>query len=189
MLVQQYAPAICQDGTYPCKGVNADWTYSTLHGLWAENNSGSYPQHCSTEPFDPSAVAPIQDELNKYWVSLNGPSESFWNHEWTTHGTCATDVFPSQLAFFNGTLALRDRFDFVSSLAASGLKPGGPSFTLSQLNAAVNNAYGHVGTVDCDSKGWITGYTQCISKNLQATTCQGISSKCKASTLTLVAPQ
>jgi len=44
--------------------------------------------------------------MEQDWPSYYGPNEEFWAHEWEKHGTCAEDVFPTQLAYFNTTLAL-----------------------------------------------------------------------------------
>ena len=78
LLVLQYAPALC-GSQFKCPSP-ATWTYFTLHGLWPERSDGTYPQTCSNQKFDPSAVQSIQPQLEKYWISLNGPSETFWSH-------------------------------------------------------------------------------------------------------------
>ena len=80
MLVMQYAPSLCTDGTFKCS-VSPSWSFFTLHGLWPERNDGSYPQSCTNEAFNASAIQPISAKMSKYWVSLNGPSTTFWEHE------------------------------------------------------------------------------------------------------------
>lgn len=37
--------------------------------------------------------------------------ESFWAHEWSKHGTCALDIFPSEYDYFKGTLDLHAKYD------------------------------------------------------------------------------
>ena len=60
----------------------------TLHGLWPQDTDGDYPCTCTQEAFDPSILTPIQADMDRYWPSLNGPSNTFWEHEWSKHGTC-----------------------------------------------------------------------------------------------------
>jgi len=101
--------------------------------------------------------------LNTYWPSLNGPSQTFWAHEFEKHGTC-TD-FPSQLSFFNGTLSLRAKYDIVAALATAGIVPSNTvEFTLSAFNAALVAAYGHTALLTCDSQGRIETATFCVTK-------------------------
>jgi ribonuclease T2 len=50
-----------------------------LHGLWPQNDDGSYPVFCSSEagPADPRANLDITPDL------------ALLKHEWTKHGTCS----------------------------------------------------------------------------------------------------
>ena len=51
-------------------------------------------------------ITPVRTLMELDWPSYYGPDETFWAHEWEKHGTCAEDVFPTQLDYFNTTLAL-----------------------------------------------------------------------------------
>ena len=51
-------------------------------------------------------ITSVRPLMEQDWPSLYGDDEQFWAHEWEKHGTCAEDVFPTQLAYFNTTLAL-----------------------------------------------------------------------------------
>ena len=65
-----------------------------LHGLWPQNNDGTYPQNCSNAPgpADPSQYADIY------------PDPGLLRHEWSTHGTCSglspDDFFTAARAAF-----------------------------------------------------------------------------------------
>lgn len=176
----------CMDGVFKC---NAKNLFFTMHGLWPERNDGNYPCTCTDQTFDVSKVKSIEDELNTYWPSLNGPSDSFWKHEYEKHGTCAEDVFPDEFSFFNGTLALRAQYDAVTALAAAGLRPSNSKgFTLPAFRKAMTAAYGTYPAVSCDQSGNIEGVTWCISKNLTAIACPSATADdCSASTLYLPA--
>lgn len=158
-------------------------------GLWPQLADGNYPCDCTNEAFNANEVAPIRSQLNTYWPSLNGPNPTFWSHEWSKHGTCAT-VFNSQLAFFNGTLALRSRFDAVSALAKAGIVPSNTKgFSLQAFKSALQRAYGIDSVVQCDSSGNIQEVSQCLSASLAPTVkCPGIvTDNCNAKTLYLPA--
>ena len=51
-----------------------------LHGLWAQNNDGSYPVFCSQEP------GPAKPARN---LDLT-PDLALLDHEWAKHGTCSS---------------------------------------------------------------------------------------------------
>ena len=169
----------------------AAWTYFTLHGLWPERSDGTYPQTCTNTKFDPNAVAPILPELEKFWPSLNGPSPTFWSHEFEKHGTCATDVYPTELGYMNGTLSLRAKFDVTAALAAAGITPSATAgFAKAQLQAAVTKAFGFPILPACDSAGAPHGAGVCVSKSGAAQSCGSVTyGACKASTLYLLPAQ
>ena len=56
----------------------AHYTF-VLHGLWPQNNDGTYPENCSNAPgpADPAAYKDIY------------PDQNLLEHEWKTHGTCS----------------------------------------------------------------------------------------------------
>jgi ribonuclease T2 len=174
-----------------CPGVTPSWSYFTLHGLWPENADGTYPQTCSNAQFDPAQVAPIQASLDKYWVSLNGPSETFWAHEYEKHGTCATDVFPTELAFMNGTLALREAYDITPALATAGIVPSATAtFSQAQFQAAVTKAFGYPALLSCDNNGNVNGAVVCVSKKGAAQSCGSVKyGTCSANALRLLPPR
>ena len=187
LLVMQYAPALCSDGTFKKCPSNLITNF-TLHGLWPERSDGSYPQHCTNDKFDPSEVAPIENELDTYWLSLNGPNPSFWAHEYETHGTCAQDVLPNELSFFNTTLSLRSKYDVTPALASAGIVPSSTkSFTRNEFDTAIQNAFGFPILPACDSSGYLTGATVCISKQFDIMSCGSVTyGKCSSNTLYLI---
>jgi len=78
----------------------------TIHGLWPQWNSQSWPSWCTSAPFSMSALAPIQSELTQFWPSCQGdPLQEFWAHEWSKHGTCSPwgvyQYFNTALQVFN----------------------------------------------------------------------------------------
>ena len=79
-----WSPAFCS--THPSAAECAQHRAFTLHGLWPQNNDGSFPEDCSNAPgpANPSQYADIY------------PDASLLHHEWQTHGTCsglAPDAF------------------------------------------------------------------------------------------------
>lgn len=45
------------------------------------------------------------------WVSYTGKNSDFWSHEWSTHGTCALSLLPTQEDYFNTTIMLNNEYD------------------------------------------------------------------------------
>ncbi len=77
MLVLSWSPEFCfsKPSAAECS-IHAGFL---VHGLWPQNNDGTYPSNCATDqpgPTNPSAMADIM------------PSEII-EHEWQTHGTCS----------------------------------------------------------------------------------------------------
>ena len=77
MLVLSWSPEFCY--SRPTAEQCSKHAGFLVHGLWPQNNDGSYPSNCATSqppPTNPSAMADIM------------PQEII-EHEWQTHGTCS----------------------------------------------------------------------------------------------------
>jgi ribonuclease T2 len=104
-----YLPEFCfQKHEEPegCRHPKQIWDGLIIHGLWPDNDDGSYPQNCTNEKFDLSSLQPIRDELEQQWPNIKALANStahgdFWEHEWSKHGTC-TGL--SQLDYFSHAL-------------------------------------------------------------------------------------
>lgn len=56
-------------------------------------------------------IEDLLPELEKVWPSWSSDDETFWNHEWTRHGTCAEGVVGQQHAFFKAVLSLHNKLN------------------------------------------------------------------------------
>ena len=81
-----------------------DNTYS-IHGLWPQYTKNSYPSYCKKVKFTEKALAPIIDDLNKYWYSDRGQNDYFWKHEYEKHGSCMYGSM-NEFQYFSKTLEL-----------------------------------------------------------------------------------
>ena len=59
--------------------------------------------------------------MQQDWPSFMGADDTFWEHEWTKHGTCALDILGSEHKYFKTVLKLHYKYD----LAVSGRGKGG----------------------------------------------------------------
>jgi ribonuclease T2 len=106
-----WTPGFCHNQQYPgCLDPESYWTTNfTIHGLWPQYNTTGYPSFCSDEPFDPAIPELIgMNTMTTYWPDVQydetSPSyDSFWEHEWTKHGTCSG---LSQYDYFNKAIQL-----------------------------------------------------------------------------------
>jgi ribonuclease T2 len=100
---------------YPgCLEPKEYWKYNlTIHGLWPQYNTSGYPSYCSNEPFDENIPYEIGwDTMTTYFPDVNydessSDYDSFWDHEWTKHGTCSG---LSQYDFFLQTINLSKKY-------------------------------------------------------------------------------
>lgn len=147
----------------------------TLHGLWPQNNDGTYPEDCSEAPgpASPSQYAEIY------------PDASLLQHEWQTHGTCSGlsgDQFltlarradesiqiPSQLAHITQTISLAPS-QIIKLFAQSNQSVPASSLALTCGN------------------NFLTAVEVCMDKDLKPEACPAVKS-CGASQIRVPAPQ
>jgi len=84
LLALSWAPEFCSThGDRPSSSeCDAERHYGfVVHGLWPQNDDGSYPQYCA--PTRPVA----QDTLQRLLAIM--PDRGLIQHEWAEHGTCS----------------------------------------------------------------------------------------------------
>ena len=56
-------------------------------GVWPNDFNGDYPCNCGGDPFDLKKLKSIEDQLDKFWPSLQcsdgSCNDGFWEHEWS----------------------------------------------------------------------------------------------------------
>jgi ribonuclease T2 len=142
-----------------------------LHGLWPQNDDGSYPEDCAGSSGD-AQPAPVDAQAYRDIF----PDAHLLDHEWQTHGTCsglAADVYfraarrakqavvvPQELAQVTSQLQLTPQ-QILGDFARAN--PGVPAdaFALSCGN------------------NYLTAVEECLGKDLKAVSCGGVRS-CRA---------
>ncbi|KAI8981149.1 ribonuclease T2 [Trametes punicea] len=153
--------------TNPSTGPSNSWT---IHGLWPDNCDGSFRENCDPSR-DYTDIAGLLTEqgasdtlafMQEYWVDIDGQNEEFWEHEWSTHGTCYSTLEPSCLpsgspkgaeavAFFQTVVKLFKTLPTYDFLAQAGITPTtSKTFTLSTLTNALKDATGVTPALNCD---------------------------------------
>lgn len=146
-----------------CTPPQSFWNSSfTIHGLWPQYSAGGYPQSCTTEAFDPNVPIAIGwDTMTKYWPDAQydetDPNyDSFWEHEWTKHGTCTG--LPQQ-SYFQYTIDLLNSFP-TPSLVSNNV---GGSVNAADLRNAMGGAT--YASLQCNSGEYLSGVYTCWSES------------------------
>ncbi|XP_020105232.1 ribonuclease 1-like isoform X2 [Ananas comosus] len=123
-----------------------------IHGLWPNNNDGSYPLNCdSHNPFKSSEIKELIGQMQKHWPTLACPSNDglkFWGHEWNKHGTCSESVL-DQHSYFETALRLQKETNLLEILRESGIRPGG-FYRLDEIKEAIKEGLGFAPGIECN---------------------------------------
>lgn len=172
LLNLSWSPEFCH--SHPTAAECAAHSTFVLHGLWPENNNGSYPENCSSAP-GPTDPAQFSDIY---------PDPSLLEHEWKTHGTCSglspDDFFTSARKAFHSVTIPPKLAGLQSQIS---LPPGQILELFTARNPHIPQA---ALAVSCGGN-YLTAVEACLDKNLQPIACSGIRS-CRANTVRIPPP-
>lgn len=157
-----WSPEFCE--THPDNHACAARPGFIVHGLWPQNNNGTYPRDC-TNPARPTIAFAYLDLI---------PDMDIVQHEWLAHGTCSglnPDAYFGQVR-----LALRS-VEIPATFARNQNPPPtmAPAVLLDQLRQD-NPAFPRTGfVVSCQNKT-LKAIEACFDKNLNPTACRGLPS-------------
>jgi ribonuclease T2 len=173
LLTLSWSPEYCH--SHPADIQCAQHSTFVLHGLWPENNDGSYPENCSSAagPSDPTQYSDIY------------PDAGLLQHEWKTHGTCS-GLSPD--AFFRLArqavhsvlvpptfTTLNKQISLPPAKILGLFTDANPSLTSSNL------------AMNCGSN-YLTAVEVCLDKSLHPIACGKLRS-CRANTVRIPPPQ
>ncbi len=165
LLNLSWSPEFCAThGDSPECGRNLGFV---VHGLWPQDASGNYPQHCGDAP-GPATPQADTDIM---------PTASLVEHEWQTHGTCsglgADDYFAE---IHKAYAALKLPANIGAGNDANGVTPD----DLLSRFAAANPGYPPGSFALSCGNNRLTAIEICLTKDLRPEACEGVRS-CRAS--------
>ena len=144
-----------------------------VHGLWPENNDGSYPQYCA--PAQPVAQATVQHMLPIM------PASGLIQHEWATHGTCSG--LDTQTYFGDVEKAFR-QVQIPSEYRAPAQPISVSPADIEQKFAEANHAPRSAFRVSCSNAEFVA-VEVCLTKDLQYRQCGPGLRDCRAAQVTV----
>jgi ribonuclease T2 len=172
VLSLSWSPEFCH--SHPSARECAEHDAFVLHGLWPQNNDGTYPENCSNAagPLDPAAFKDIY------------PDPGLLAHEWRTHGTCS-GLAPD--AFFSSARSAYRSIVIPPALAGLTHQISMSPDEILGLFAQSNSGIPHSSlTLSC-GHNYLTAVEVCLDKGLHPTACSGLRS-CRANTVRITPP-
>jgi ribonuclease T2 len=145
-----------------------------LHGLWTQNNDGTYPVFCSEEP----APANLAQNLDIT------PDLALLQHEWAKHGTCSgvgsQRFFAMEHQAFH-SLKIPPQLEHIDHEIS--LTPD----SILELFARANPDFPQGSILLSCGRNHLTAIEACFSKDLKPMACQGLRS-CRAKSVKITPP-
>jgi ribonuclease T2 len=172
LLNLSWSPEFCY--SHPTATECAAHSTFVLHGLWPENNDGSYPENCSNAPgpVDPAQLSDLY------------PDQGLMMHEWRTHGTCSG---LSAEAYFATVRAARKQVKIPPQLANLSAQTAMPPEDIMGLFAQSNPGIPRASLALSCGHNYLTAIEVCLDKGLQPVPCSGVRS-CRANSVRILAP-
>ena len=138
-----------------------------VHGLWPQNNDGTYPQNCGGMSRPPNSAA---------YLDIM-PTIDLIMHEWSTHGTC-TGLNPD--GYFSKVRAAFRSVEIPSMFAATQTPPASitPAALLAQFSRANPSFPPGSFALSCGNN-YLTAIEVCFDKKLNPQACREVRS-CRA---------
>ena len=173
LLNLSWSPEFCY--SHPEAAECASHSTFVLHGLWPQNNNGTYPENCSNAPgpADPSAFADIY------------PETGLLEHEWQTHGTCSG---LNADAFFTTARAALHSISIPPQLAGISSQMSMPPGEIVSLFTRANPALSSDSIAISCGHNFLTAVEICLDKSLHPVACGPIRS-CRANTVRIPPPR
>jgi ribonuclease T2 len=172
MLNLSWAPEFCaiQGTSAECRTPRG----FIVHGLWAQNNDGTYPVFCAERP------GPAHPEAN---LDIT-PDLSLLDHEWKKHGTCTTmtpeQFFAEEHEAFHA-LKIPEALQQLDHEAM--MKPE----EIVDLFQTINPGFPRGSILLSCGNNHLTAIEACFSKDLKPIVCQGLRS-CRANAVKITPP-
>jgi ribonuclease T2 len=172
LLNLSWSPEFCH--SHPTAAECAMHSTFVLHGLWPQNNDGTWPQNCSNAPgpANPSKYKDIYPDL------------SLLRHEWAKHGTCS-GLSPDE--YFS---AARKAFRSVKvppRLAELQSQTSMPPDQILALFTANDPQIPQSAMALSCGNNHLTAFEVCLDKKFQPIACGGVRS-CRAKTVRITPP-
>lgn len=176
LLTLSWAPQFCASKASAASSSECDPTHHygfVVHGLWPQNDDGSYPQHCGSER--PVASATVQQMLSIM------PNRGLIQHEWQTHGTCSG---LSAQDYFAGIQKAFTRLQIPSEYRTLTRTTPASPLEIKKEFAEANHAPQDAFRVSCYGSDFVR-VEICLTKDLQYRSCGGRLRECRASQVEL----
>ena len=132
-----------------------------VHGLWPQNDDGTYPENVA--PMHPAPQTPA--------VHQSLPTASLVEHEWSTHGTCsglAPDAYFAEIA--TAFHQLRIPTAFTGNNQPPTLTPAAIIDDFTTANPGLTRSSV---AISC-GRNYLTAVELCLSKSLQPQACPNV---------------
>ncbi len=177
LLTMSWAPEFCATHGSSASSSECDPSRHygfVVHGLWPENEDGSYPQHCA--PAQPVSQATVQLMLPIM------PDRGLIQHEWATHGTCSA---LSTQDYFGDIQKAYRQLQVPPEYRAPAQGTSASPSTIEQKFAAANNAPAGAFRVSCSGNEFVA-VEACLTKDLQYRQCGSGLRDCSAPQVQIV---
>ena len=147
-----------------------------LHGLWPQNNDGSYPQNCSSAQSgpDPAQFSDIY------------PEPGLLEHEWRTHGTCSG---LSGNDFFTAARTAYQSVRIPAQLASLDSQVSMPPGQIAGLFTESNPGLPREAIAISCGHNYLTAVEICLDKSLHPIACPATVRSCRANTVRIAPPR
>ncbi len=176
LLTLSWAPEFCATyaGNAPASECDPARHFGfVVHGLWPENDDGSYPLNCT--PAQPVAQPTVEHMLAIM------PARGLIQHEWATHGTCSG---LGAQGYFAAIEKASRQVQVPAEYRAPGQAMQTSPYDIEQKFAAANHAPAGNFRVSC-SNSELVAVEVCLTKDLQYRQCSPRLRDCRAPQVTI----
>lgn len=173
LLNLSWSPEYCH--SHPEAAECAQRSTFVLHGLWPQNNDGSYPEHCADAP-GPANPGEFSDVY---------PEPGLLEHEWKQHGSC-TGL--SAEDFFTAARKAYLSVKIPPALANLSSQTSMPPEQIAALFAQSNSSLQQEDIAISCGHNYLTAVEICLDKSLHPMACPAVRS-CRANSVRIAPPQ